>query len=108
LRLFRQENFFDFESKYNPEKLAKEICPAEIDTTLSAELQRQALLIHVHLRAKHVSRSDFIVTSENEIYFLEINTIPGMTSTSLIPKMVLTAGLSLGGLFKEWCLSELD
>ncbi len=97
--------FFDFENKYNPDKLATEVCPAEIDISLSEELQRQALLIHNHLQAKHLSRSDFIVTPDNKIYFLEINTIPGMTNTSLIPKMVLSSGLSLKEIFKEFCLS---
>jgi D-alanine-D-alanine ligase len=95
--------FFDFESKYDPAKLASEICPAEIDSTLSQELQRQALLVHTHLNARHLSRTDFIVTKDNTIYFLEINTIPGMTNTSLIPKMVSTAGLSMKEIVKTWC-----
>lgn len=99
--------FFDFENKYNPEKLADEVCPAQIDDVLTKELQKQALLVHTHLKAKHLSRSDFIVTSDNTIYFLEINTIPGMTDTSLVPKMVETAGLSLSGLFKIWCKAEV-
>ncbi len=97
--------FFDFENKYNPDKLATEICPARIDISLSEELQRQATIIHKHLRVKHLSRSDFIVTKDNNIYFLEINTIPGMTDTSLIPKMLLTAGLSLKEIIKNWCIS---
>ncbi len=96
--------FFDFENKYNPEKLATEVCPAEIDISLTNELQRQALLIHKHLKAKHLSRSDFIVTADNKIYFLEINTIPGMTDTSIIPKMVSTANLSLKDIVKGWIL----
>lgn len=98
--------FFDFENKYNPEKIANEICPAQINETLSKELQRQALLIHKHLKAKHLSRSDFIVTSDNKIYFLEINTIPGITNTSLIPKMVETAGLSLREIIRGWCEAQ--
>ncbi|MFA7193477.1 MAG: hypothetical protein WC087_00985 [Candidatus Paceibacterota bacterium] len=95
--------FFDFENKYNPEKLATEVCPAEIDISLSQELQRQALLIHTHLNTKYLSRSDFIVTPDNKIYFLEINTIPGMTNTSLIPKMTSAANLDLKEIFKSWC-----
>lgn len=95
--------FFDYENKYDPKKLAEEICPAKIDAGLEAELKSQALLIHQKICAKHFSRSDFIVTPEGEIYFLEINTIPGMTETSLIPKMLKTAGFSLSTLLKEWC-----
>jgi len=96
--------FFDFENKYNPDMLAAEICPAEIDEVLTKELQRQALLVHTHLNARHLSRTDFIVTKDNTINFLEINTIPGMTNTSLIPKMVSTAGLSMKEIMKTWCL----
>jgi D-alanine-D-alanine ligase len=59
------------------------------------------------LKARHLSRCDFIVTPENQIYFLEINTIPGMTDTSLIPKMVNQAGLSIKDLIKEWCLQAV-
>jgi D-alanine-D-alanine ligase len=96
-------SFFDFESKYNPNKLATEICPANIDSNISNELQRQALAIHKSIGVRHISRSDFIVTPENKIYFLEINTIPGMTDTSLIPKMLKEARLSLNNLLREWC-----
>ena len=95
--------FFDYENKYDPKKLATEICPAEIDETLAAELKRQAITAHTHLGIRHISRCDFIVTPDNEIYFLEINTIPGMTDTSLVPKMIQTAGLSMRDLLKEWC-----
>lgn len=96
--------FFDFENKYNPEKLATEVCPANIQEDLSKELQSQALAVHTLLKAKHISRSDFIVTQDSNIYFLEINTIPGMTDTSLIPKMLKQKGLSLKKLLREWCL----
>lgn len=104
IEIISKNTFFDFESKYNPDKLATEICPAEIPDVLKVELQRQALLIHTHLEVRHMSRSDFIVTDENKIYFLEINTIPGMTNTSLIPKMITEAKLSLKDIFKSWCL----
>lgn len=96
-------DFFDYESKYDAAKLATEICPAQIDSALAEELKRQALAIHSQINVRHLSRSDFIVTSDNKIYFLEINTIPGMTDTSLIPKMLATADLSLSDLLEEWC-----
>jgi D-alanine-D-alanine ligase len=96
--------FFDFENKYNPDKLAFEICPAEISKSLMNELQKQALNIHTYLNVRHISRSDFIVTPENKIYFLEINTIPGMTDTSLIPKMLAQSGITLKELLREWCI----
>lgn len=103
IEIVTQAEFFDYESKYDPAMLATEICPADIDKTLADELQRQALLIHTHLGVRHMSRSDFILGANNHICFLEINTIPGMTNTSLIPKAVTVQGLSMREVLKEWC-----
>lgn len=103
IEIVAKDGFFDFESKYNQDKLAAEICPAQISITLTNELQRLSLLVHNNLKVKHLSRSDFIVTPDNQIYFLEINTIPGMTNTSLVPKMLAAANLSLKDLLKSWC-----
>lgn len=102
IEIISGSEFFDYESKYNVEKLAQEICPADIPSDLSRELQRQALLCHEALGCRHLSRTDFIVTDNKEIYFLETNTIPGMTDTSLVPKMVRTAGYDLKEIFEKW------
>ncbi len=102
IEIIPKGEFFDFESKYDPEKLAEEICPAKIDADIYKELQRQALVCHQTIGAKHISRSDFFVTEDNEIYFLEINTIPGMTDTSLLPKMLKEERVELKNLLKEW------
>ena len=95
-------DYFDFESKYDIDKLATEICPAKIERSLSEELQRQALLVHQNIGIRHISRSDFIVSDDGQIYFLEVNTIPGMTNTSLLPKMLLESSLKLKDLIQEW------
>jgi D-alanine-D-alanine ligase len=107
VEIIPKNTFFDFDSKYTNENLATEICPADINSSLYIELQKQALLIHTYLGAKHISRSDFIVTPENKIYFLEINTIPGMTDTSLIPKMVSVADISFKKILKKWCINMI-
>lgn len=103
IEIIPKTEFFDFESKYNPNKLADEVCPAVIPEPLAEELQRQAMVVHSHLNARHITRSDFIVTSENEIYFLETNTIPGLTATSLVPKMLKAINLSLTDVLRDWC-----
>ena len=95
--------YFDYESKYDEKELAEEICPAVIEEELKNELQRQAVMIHESLGVEHLSRSDFIVTDQREIYFLEINTIPGMTKTSLVPKALEVAGVDLSALLLAWC-----
>jgi len=83
--------FFDYKAKYDPE-FCEEICPAPIDEELDKELQRQALIVHQTLGCKGVSRSDFIVTEDKQIYFLEVNTIPGLTDASLVPQSAKEAG----------------
>ncbi|MFA4845656.1 MAG: D-alanine--D-alanine ligase [Patescibacteria group bacterium] len=93
--------FFDFESKYDP-ALCDELCPAPIDEALAARLQEVALAAHKGIGARHLSRTDMIVDRDGETWFLEINTIPGLTSASLTPKAIAAAGLNLSDLLIEW------
>jgi D-alanine-D-alanine ligase len=102
-----KDTFFDYKSKYDSENLAKEICPADISPELASKLQESALAVHQHLNVKNLSRCDFLVTEDGTPYFLEINTIPGMTHTSLIPKMLNVAKYDLTELLKEWCLKVI-
>lgn len=84
--------FFDYEAKYNGE--TEEIVPGNFSRGESAEIQRLAALAHKSLGLRHYSRSDFIVTPRG-IYILEINTLPGLTESSLIPKSLHAVGSSL-------------
>ncbi len=94
--------FFDFASKYNQETLADEICPAPISEELSDKLQAIARQAHLALSCRHVSRTDIIVDENGEAWFLEINTIPGMTATSLLPKALAADGSSLKEMLCYW------
>lgn len=85
--------FFDFKAKYD-ERYREEIVPAPITQELAKSLQDVALRIHQLLGCRGVSRTDFIVTDSGEIYFLEINTIPGLTNASLVPQSAAVAGMS--------------
>lgn len=100
-----REGFFDFDSKYNQANLADEICPAPITVELSEQLQAIAKTAHIALGCRHVSRTDIIVDEAGEAWFLEINTIPGMTATSLLPKALLANGWSLKQMLTEWILA---
>lgn len=84
--------FFDFQAKYDT-AFRDEIVPAPISKSLTKSLQEIALLVHELLGCRGVSRSDFIVTDKGQIYFLEINTIPGLTSASLVPQSADAAGI---------------
>lgn len=100
--------FFDYDSKYDPDKLAEEICPAQIDVDLRNELQEVAKRIHRHCECRHVSRTDFILSESGEIYYLETNTIPGMTKTSLLPKAVQESGKDFSKLLRDWCSDSVS
>ncbi len=99
--------FFDLESKYDP-ALVEEICPAHIEEEMSNRLQESALRAHRAIGARHVSRSDFIVDATGRIWFLEINTIPGMTAESLLPKALTAAGKEFGDILVGWIESVVD
>ncbi len=84
--------FFDTSFKYNGK--ATEICPSGFSRKVKEEIERIAVLAHKTLNCKYYSRSDFIV-SEKGIYLLEINTLPGLTTESLLPKSLEAIGVSL-------------
>lgn len=88
--------FFDYSSKYDLDG-AEEICPAPIDKDLTLRIQEITLKVHRLLGLTGYSRADFIV-SEGEPYILEVNTLPGMTPTSLVPKAAKAAGYSFNEL----------
>lgn len=81
--------FFDYENKYNG--ASEELCPGRFSREEKAELERLALLAHETLELAQYSRSDFIV-AEDGIYFLETNTLPGLTPQSLMPRALDAVG----------------
>jgi D-alanine-D-alanine ligase len=86
--------FFDYKAKYTP-GASREITPAALDPETTARVQETAVRVHTIVGAGSMSRSDMIVSKkDNEPYFLEINTIPGMTETSLLPQAAAAAGIS--------------
>lgn len=92
IEIVSDNEYFDYDAKYNGH--SHEICPAPIDEGLTAELQLTTCRLYSYLGCKGVVRMDYISASDG-LYFLEVNTIPGMTSASLVPKMVRTAGMTV-------------
>jgi D-alanine-D-alanine ligase len=85
---------FDYENKYNG--ATREICPPEtIPPAAQERASRLAERIHVLTGCRDMSRTDMILTDDDELYVLETNTIPGLTNASLLPKAAATAGLSM-------------
>ncbi len=85
-----KNEFFDFEAKYNPSKV-EEITPAEIADTSYKEVQNLSSEIYDVLGCKGLVRVDFIIVDKKP-YFLEINSIPGMTKESIVPKQINAYG----------------
>lgn len=98
LEIVPENEFYDYESKYVP-GMSRHIIPARVSEASRAECQRLALAAHKVLGCRGLSRADTIVTEDGTVYLLEINTIPGMTSTSLLPDSARAAGIE----FPELC-----
>lgn len=95
--------FYDYKAKYTPGMTRYEV-PAQLSQETFIITQRMALLAHRALGCKDVSRVDFRLSLDGTPYALEVNTIPGMTETSLLPKAAKAAGIS----FRELVLRILE
>ena len=93
-----KNTFFDFEAKYTAGR-SEEITPADLTPGEVEELHRMTLKAYYACRCSGVVRVDFILTPEGRPYLIEINTIPGMSSGSIVPKQVRAAGMTLGQLY---------
>jgi D-alanine-D-alanine ligase and related ATP-grasp enzymes len=92
IEIITENDYFDYDAKYNGH--SQEVCPAEISSDLATLIQETTQKIYGYLGCKGLVRMDYI-SAEDGLYFLEINTIPGMTSASLVPKMVRAAGMDI-------------
>ncbi len=93
-----KKEFFDYEAKYTA-GFSDEITPADIAPEVKAELNRMTLEAYRTCRCRGVVRVDFIVTPEGKPYFIELNSIPGMSGGSIVPKQAKAAGMTLGELY---------
>ena len=90
--------FFDYEAKYTA-GMSDEITPANITDEVKCELNRMTLEAYRACRCSGVVRVDFIVTEEGKPYLIEVNSIPGMSGGSIVPKQAREMGISLGELY---------
>jgi D-alanine-D-alanine ligase len=99
--------FYDRHDKYTP-GATDEICPARLSDDLTSSCQEAALRCHRALGCRGVSRTDMLVTRDGLVYTLEVNTIPGMTPTSLVPRSAGVAGYSFSQLMDKLIALALD
>ena len=109
IEIIPKGGFYDFNTKYpflNPQAgaSAEHVCPAEIDNTLTKKIQELALRAFRALGLKVYGRVDVLLTEAGEPFVLEVNTIPGMTETSLLPEAAGVAGIS----YVDLCLRIIE
>ena len=98
IEIVPKNEFYDFESKYAPGG-SQHICPARLTAEQTALVQEIAVAAHKALGCRGMSRTDIIMDEQGKCWVLETNTLPGMTSTSLLPDAARVAGYS----FPELC-----
>ena len=107
LEIIPKDGFYNYESKYT-EGMSEYIVPAEIPNDVFKNLQEQAVKAFRSLRCKIYGRVDFRLNEDNIPYCLEVNTLPGMTSTSLVPKMAKIIGTSFEELIDKIIRYSVD
>ena len=103
LEIVPEHEYYDYDSKYVP-GMSRHIIPARVSEEARAECARIAEEAHRVLGCRGMSRADMIVAESGEVFLLEVNTIPGMTSTSLLPDAARAAGIA----FPELCSLLVD
>lgn len=96
---------FDYECKYTP-GMSQEIFPADLSRGVAAECGRLGVLAHRALKLGGYSRVDFRLTPAGELVCLEVNTLPGMTQTSLLPQSAAAVGIPFPELCERICLAS--
>ena len=107
VEIIPSHELYDYECKYLP-GMSKYIVPAEIDDRLTTELQELGLKAFRALGCSGYARVDFRVDSQGNPYCLEVNTLPGMTDTSLVPKAAKVASISFRKLVEIICKEAIE
>ncbi len=102
-----KKGFYDYESKYT-KGMTEYLVPAPIPPEVEELAKRWALVMHRALYQRGVSRSDFRLSDDGSLYFLEVNSIPGLTETSLLPKAAGCAGISFDELAERLLKTAFD
>ncbi len=100
LEIRPKHNIYDYECKYTS-GMSEYIVPADIPAEVSKSMQSIALQACKSLRCEVYARVDFRLSPDNKVYALEVNTLPGMTSLSLVPKMAKAVGISFEQLVEK-------
>ena len=94
-----KKEFFDFEAKYT-NGMADEIIPARIPEKIKQDCEKTSSLLYDKLFCRGIVRIDYIIKDE-KLYFLEVNTVPGQSEASIIPRMIKVAGLTMTAILTD-------
>ena len=97
IEIIPKTGFFDYANKYQA-GATEEICPANISEEVSKRMQELTVRAFHALKLNVYSRADFLLDDKGNLYCLEVNTLPGMTAASLLPKEAKVAGIEYGDL----------
>jgi D-alanine-D-alanine ligase len=94
------KEYFDYEAKYKGK--SKEITPAEIDENISIKIKSTSSYLYNKLNCKGIVRFDYILEDNtNKLFFLEVNTVPGQTTESIVPQQIRAMGLTTKEIYTE-------
>ncbi|MEK7286492.1 MAG: D-alanine--D-alanine ligase [Nitrospirota bacterium] len=100
IEILPKTGFYDYTAKY-AKGMSDHVCPANLPPSIYQEMLSWGLRAHQALGCSGYSRADFILEGESKPYLLEVNTLPGMTETSLIPEMAAAVGISFDQLVEK-------
>ncbi len=100
IHIIPESGFYDYESKYQGGKTNYEV-PAKLSQELTANVQQSALRSYQALGCSGYARVDFRLQEDGQFFCLEVNTLPGMTATSLVPKAAKAAGINFNELLER-------
>lgn len=101
IEIIPKSDYYDYESKYSAGG-SEHICPAEIDEALTTQIQEFAVKAHQVLGCETYSRVDFILNAQSVPIILEVNTLPGMTPTSLYPDAAKAVGMNYEKMLEQF------
>lgn len=101
IEIISKNELYDYEAKYAP-GMSEHIVPAPLDEAVSEKIKRYAVLAHQAIGCEVYSRVDFLLKENKEPIILEVNTLPGMTETSLFPDAAKVIGLSYADMIEQF------
>jgi len=103
--IISKKEFFDYEAKY--QGMSEEITPAEVPDEIAGTIKDTSIGLYKLLNCKGIVRFDYILNG-SQLFFLEVNTVPGFSELSIVPQQALKAGISLQDLFSEAMMNALN